>query len=102
MTTIDIYDKGQVDVLLAGKADAADVPVVTNGSVTLLVAGWTNNEQTINISGSTGICIIGPAPGSVDAYMEAGIRITAQNGEALTFTAKTAPSVDIVVNWVVI
>ena len=102
MATIDIYDKGQVDALLQTKADAADVPTVTDGSVTLAVADWVNNEQTVTVTGSSGICIIGPAPGSMDAYMAAGIRITAQTGDALTFTATTTPDVAVTVDYVVI
>lgn len=103
MATIDIYDKGQVDVLLAGKADAADVPVVTNGSVTLAVADWVSDAQSVTISGITGKNVmIGPAPASTDDYIAGGIRITAQSGDVLTFTATTTPTNAITVDYVVI
>lgn len=103
MATIDIYDKGQVDTLLAGKADAADVPSVTNGSVTLAVADWVSDAQNVTITGITGKNVmIGPAPASTDDYIAGGIRITAQSGDVLTFTAATTPTNAITVDYVVI
>ena len=103
MATIDIYDKGQVDTLLSGKADAASVPSVTNGSVTLAVVDWVSDAQSVTITGITGkIIMIGPAPASTDDYIAAGIRITAQSGDVLTFEAVTTPTAAITVDYVVI
>ena len=103
MATIDIYDKGQVDGLLATKADASAVPSVTNGSVTLAVADWVSDAQSVTITGITGKnVIIGPAPASTDDYIAGGIRITAQSGDVLTFTAATTPTNAIKVDYVVI
>lgn len=103
MTSINVYDKGQVDAKLAEKADAADVPVVTNGSITLAVADWVSDAQNVTISGITGKnVLIGPAPASTDDYIAGGIRITAQSGDVLTFTAATTPTNAITVDYVVI
>ena len=103
MATIDIYDKGQTDALLATKADASAVPSVSSGSATLTVAGWVSDAQTVTITGITGKnVVIGPAPASTDDYIAAGIRITAQSGDVLTFEAVTTPTNAITVDYVVI
>ena len=46
--------------------------------------------------------MIGPAPASTDDYIAGGIRITAQSGDVLTFTAATTPTNAITVDYVVI
>jgi len=107
------YTKTEVDTALALKADKATtytktevdalVPSVTSGSVTLTVAGWASDTQSVTISGISGKnVIIGPAPASTDDYIAGGIRITAQSGDVLTFTANTTPTNAITVDYVVI
>ena len=71
---------------------------------TLAAADWSNNTQSVTVSGVTAsnVVIISPAPASAADYAAAGIICTAQSTDSLTFTCTTTPSNDIVVNVVII
>lgn len=68
--------------------------------VTLTAAGWSGGQQTVSIHGvsaNEGEQLITPVPAaaSQSAYYDAGIRLTAQAANQLTFTADTAPTVNL-------
>ena len=69
---------------------------------TLAVADWSNNTQTVNVTGvtATNTVFVSPAPASAADYASAGIVCTAQGAGTLTFTCATVPSNDITVNVV--
>ena len=75
---------------LSGKQD--DFQVVT---VSLPVASWSGNTQTVTVQGitpSTEIVIVSYSPASYQAYTEAGIRATAQGQNTLTFACDDLPA----------
>lgn len=75
---------------LSGKQD--DFQVVT---VSLPVASWSGNTQTVTVQGitpSTEIIIVSYSPASYQAYTEAGIRATAQGQNTLTFACDDLPT----------
>ena len=76
---------------------------VSSVSVSLTVANWSNNSQTVSVTGVTASnnVIVSPAPASIDAYVAAGIKCTAQGTNSLTFTCTTTPTVAISVNVLV-
>lgn len=71
-------------------------------AVTLTVAGWASNTQTVSASNVTAdnIVWVSPAPASFDAYGKAGIRATAQAEGSITFTCTKAPAEEITVEVV--
>ncbi len=76
--------------------------------VTLTASGWdsTAKTQSATVSGvledeSKQLILPMPAGTSMSAYNEAGIQMTAQAANTVTFTADTVPSADIEV-WVVV
>jgi hypothetical protein len=75
-----------------------------NTTATLTVAGWSNNEQTVSITGMTadGVVMVSPTPANQSAYTSAGILCTAQAAGSLTFTCDTVPSADITVTVVML
>lgn len=74
----------------------------TSATATLAVAGWSNNTQTVNVTGvtATNVVFVSPAPASAADYASAGIVCTAQGAGTLTFTCTTVPSNAITVNVV--
>ena len=75
-------------------------PQMLTTSLSLPVANWSNNSQTITATGVTASnnVIISPAPASIDNYIAAGIKCTAQAANSLTFTCTTTPTAAISVN----
>lgn len=69
---------------------------------TLAVADWSNNTQTVNVTGvtATNTVFVSPAPASAADYASAGIVCTAQGAGTLTFTCTTTPTNAITVNVV--
>ena len=72
----------------------------TSATATLAVNDWSSNTQTVNVTGVTAsnFIMVSPAPSSVDDYVAADIRCTAQGSGTLTFTCATVPSNAITVN----
>lgn len=73
-------------------------------TLTLSTAGWdsTAKTQTVTCAGVSAdetaqLITVTPALASQSAYLEAGIRCTAQAANALTFTATTVPTADLTV-----
>lgn len=69
----------------------------------LTVAGWSNNTQTVTVTGvtATNTVFVSPAPASAADYASAGIICTAQGTDSLTFTCTTVPTNAITVNVVI-
>lgn len=82
----------------AGKI--ANEAVSKSLTVTLTVAGWTNNQQTVAASGvtSSNTVIVSPAPASFIAYGKAQVRCTAQASNSLTFQCEKVPTAALTVN----
>lgn len=85
----------------AWNAKAAKPTVRT---LTLSTAGWdsTAKTQTVTCSGvlsdeAAQLITVTPALASQSAYLEAGVRCTAQAADALTFTAGTVPTAELTV-----
>ena len=81
-----------------GKASVSSI------TVSLVVANWSNNSQTVTATGVTASnnVIVSPAPASIDNYVAGGIKCTAQGSGTLTFTCTTTPSTAISVNVVIL
>lgn len=73
-------------------------------TVTLTVAGWSSNTQTITVTGvtSSNTVIISPSPSNMEDYTNAGIVCTIQETNSLTFECDTIPTSAIDVNVVII
>lgn len=71
--------------------------ISVNTIVTLAVADWSSNTQTVNVTGmtATGVVFVNPDPSDQADYTSAGILCTAQAAGTLTFTCDTVPSGDI-------
>lgn len=89
------------DERTAWNAKAAKPTVRT---LTLSTAGWdsTAKTQTVTCSGvlsdeTAQLITVTPALASQSAYLEAGVRCTAQAADALTFTAGTVPTAELTV-----
>ena len=76
----------------------------TGTTASLVVANWSSNTQTVNVTGVTASnnVIVAPAPVSQADYTAAGIICTAQGAGTLTFTCTTVPSSAITVNVLII
>ena len=90
-------DISEIQTSLGGKQDT-----LASVSVTLTVAGWSSNQQTVSATNVTAdnIVWVSPAPASFDAYAEAGIRATAQGAGTITFQCTTVPTAEITVEVV--
>lgn len=73
-------------------------------TATLTVAGWSNNSQTVSVSGVTASnnIVVSPAYASNAAWASAGVRCSAQASGSLTFTCDTAPSEALTANILIL
>ena len=73
---------------------------VTVTTATLTVAGWSNNTQTVSVTGVTAsnTVLVTYAPTSKADYTAADIYCTAQAAGSLTFACTTTPTSEITVN----
>ena len=80
----------------------ADITSTPSTMPTLAVADWSNNTQTVNVTGvtATNTVFVSPAPASATDYASAGIVCTAQGNGTLSFSCTTVPSNAITVNVV--
>lgn len=77
---------------------------VSSVSVSLTVANWSSNSQTVSVTGVTASnnVVVSPAPSSIDNYVASGIKCTAQASNSLTFTCTTTPTSAISVNVLIL
>ena len=75
---------------------------ITSVTVTLTVAGWSSNQQTVSASNVTAsnIVWVSPAPASFVEYGKAGIYASAQAAGTITFICESVPSTAITVEVV--
>ncbi len=85
------------------EAVAGRQAALVTATASLTVAGWSENGQTVSVTGvtATNIVWVAPAPESQDAYGSAGIRATAQGEGTLTFTCTEVPTEALTVNVVI-
>lgn len=81
-------------------ATSMDVP---STMPTLVVANWSNNSQTVQVSGvtATNTVFVAPAPASADDWATNGILCVAQGAGSLTFSCDSVPSTAITANVVI-
>lgn len=84
--------------------DAEWKSIAQTGAVSLSDSGWANNSQTVQVPGVTpnNILIISPAYSSQWAYNLAGVGAAAQGNGTITFNARTQPTVNLLVNVMII
>ena len=85
-----------------GNATPVAAPMPKTHKVTLTVAGWVSNTQTVTVSGVSATetaQLIQPMPAvaSQAAYYAAGILCTNQAANSLTFTCQNVPTEDLTV-----
>jgi hypothetical protein len=73
-------------------------------SVSLPVAGWSNNSQTVSVQGVTpdNNLIVSPVYASQWAYNLAGVGAAAQGNGTITFNCRTKPTTALMVNIMII
>ena len=83
---------------------AAEKSVAVTAS--LPVASWDGGAKTLSVTLSQDVTgknlVISPAPTSFEAWCEAGVRATAQNGKNLTFTCTDVPATDLTANILIV
>ena len=82
------------------KVKLASGATYTQIAITLTVAGWSDNSQTVTASGVTAnnAVVISPAPDSYTSYGEFGVYCSAQAANSLTFVCDSTPDVALAVN----
>ena len=82
------------------KAKLASGATYTQLTVNLTVAGWSDNSQTVTVSGVTAsnAVVVSPAPDSYVSYGEFGVYCSAQAANSLTFVCDSVPDVALAVN----
>ena len=93
---------GQVLTKTENGAEWADALLPKSIQITLSASGWSSNTQTVTVSGVSAdetaqLIMPVPALASQTAYYEAGILVTGQAANSLTFTCQTAPTENITV-----
>ena len=86
----------------SGAAVAVSAPTPVYRTVTLTTSAWASNTQTVTVSGVSAdetaqLIMSVPALASQTAYYEAGILVTGQAANSLTFTCSTVPSSNLTV-----
>ena len=86
----------------SGAAVAVSAPTPVYRTVTLPASGWSSNTQTVTVSGvladeTKQLIMPVPALASQTAYYEAGILVTGQAANSLTFTCQTVPTAELTV-----
>lgn len=76
----------------------------TTRIITLEVANWSLDSQTVTVNWvtSSNTVIVAPDPASLDDYTEWWVVCSAQWTNSLTFTCTTTPSNDITVNVIIL
>lgn len=69
-------------------------------SVSLPVAGWSSDTQTVTVSGvtSTSILVVTASPTSFEQYADFGVYASAQSTNSVTFNCVTTPTVALTAN----
>jgi len=100
-------EKGQANGVATlgsdGKLPTNQLPHKT-ATATLTVAGWSNNTQSVTVSGvtSSNNVIVTPAPASQVDYGKSLVRCTAQATNSLTFACEKTPTAALTVNVLIL
>ncbi len=66
--------------------------ITQSNTLTLTVAGWSNNAQTITYAHDTAKRnVIDVDPSSIEEWASCGVLATAETATSITFTCKTVP-----------
>lgn len=93
---------------VSGKVPMSQLPLVNNlisvDIVTLTLAGWNNNVQTVFVPNvqAYNIVLVSATPDCVTGYMDNLVTCTAQGANTLTFSCATVPQTALTVNVIVI
>ena len=104
-SNLTLGNGGSISVSLNSSGNSWLIKVnPTTATASLTVAGWSNNSQTVTVSGVTtsNHVIISPAAASASDYAAAGIVCTTQASNSLTFTCVTVPTAAITVNVMIL
>lgn len=76
---------------------------IKTNTVSLPVADWVGNEQTVSVVDVTAssVVIVSPSPSSYDDYASAAVYCSAQGSGTLTFVCGVVPSSDLTVNIII-
>ena len=85
-------------------AEAKKKVVKTNAVVSLTVAAWNENLQTVKVAGVTedNTIIVGAAPESYIPYAEGNVRCSGQGDGTLKFQCDDVPEEDLTVNIMIL
>lgn len=88
------------------KLDQSSGGGISSDLVTLSASGWSGGQQTVTVSGVSAneadqLITAVPAAANQSAYYDAGIKMTAQAANSITFTADTVPTVSLSVYVVI-
>lgn len=95
---------GKVLMTNGTTASWEDVSSSPTTAPTLVAANWSNNQQTVNVSGvtATNTVIVAPFPTDAQDYASAGVLCIGQGAGTLTFSCTSVPANDLQVNVVII
>lgn len=108
-----VYSKTETDAAIQAAAEdlqdqisgllTAKQNTHTTRQAVLPLASWSNNTLTVTVAGvkADNLVQITPAPVSVYAWGNAGVRCTAQGTNSLTFECLAVPSGDLTANIVI-
>ena len=86
--------------------DASDVGATTSisATITLLSTDWSSQTYVATVQGvtSSNTVIVSPSASSMDDYVAADIKCTAQATDQLTFTCDTTPTSNIDINLLIV
>ena len=93
------------DVVVNGSASFTNgITNFKSVSVSLPVASWSSNSQTVTVSGvtTTNTVVVSPAPTSFADYSTSIVHCTAQGNNSLTFTCSEVPASALTVNVLIL
>lgn len=74
------------------QSEISALKITQSGTLTLTVAGWTNNTQTVTYAHDTAKRnVIDVDPSSVEEWASCGVLATAETASGITFSCKTVP-----------
>jgi len=98
MDTLDTTIKSVSDTANGKQAQHSTV------SISIATSDWSNKSTTKSATGvtSSNTVIVSPAPASMTAWGDAGMKCTAQGTNTLTFTCEELPTATVTVNVVIL
>ena len=77
---------------------------VVSMEISLTVAGWSDNKQTVTIEDIDSTCdiIVSPKPSNSSVYSKAGVQCISQGTGTLTFSCKKTPTEVLAVSLLIV